>query len=184
MINRGFGLESCSRGPVFPDGTAGQPAEARCSRTRTLQAQITNTASDGLAPSSFDSSLEHSTDKVVLFWQPPSNFSQWSPSSFLVDGVSYSCAEQYTMADKARLCKGHRAVELIMSSPDASTHKRIGRGVRSFDSACLERREAKCCVSWHLCQIYAESRHEKSPFEHWQQSQPYGPSVGHWSPGG
>ena len=38
------------------------------------------------------------------------------------------------MVEKARLFKGHRAVELIMSSPDPSTHKCIGRGVRDFDS--------------------------------------------------
>ena len=67
-----------------------QTAEARCSRARTLQAQISYTASDGLTPSAFDSSLEYSTDKVVLFWQPPCYFSWWSPSSIVVDSVSYS----------------------------------------------------------------------------------------------
>ena len=92
-----------------------------------------------MAPSAFDPSLEHSTDNVVLFWQPPSYFSQWTPSSFVVDGVSYSCAEQFVMAEKARLFKDHRAVGLIMSSPDPSTHKRIGRGVRNFDSAVSDR---------------------------------------------
>ena len=44
-------------------------AEAWCSRTGTLQAQIPSTASDGLAPSAFDPSLEYSTDNVVLVWQ-------------------------------------------------------------------------------------------------------------------
>ena len=44
--------------------------EAWCSRTGTLQAQIPSTASDGLAPSAFDPSLEYSTDNVGLFWQP------------------------------------------------------------------------------------------------------------------
>ena len=57
-----------------------------------------NTASDRLAPSTFDHSLEYSTDKVVLFWRPPSFFSEWSPSSFVVDDVSYSCAQQFMMA--------------------------------------------------------------------------------------
>ena len=61
-----------------------------------------NTASDGLAPS-FDPSLEYSTDEVVSFWEPLSFFSQWSPASFVVDDVSYSCAEQFMMAEKARL---------------------------------------------------------------------------------
>ena len=76
-------------------------AEAWCSRAGTLQAQILSTASDGLTPSAFDPSLEYSTDNVAA----PSYFSQWSPSSFVVDGVSYSCAEQFMMAAKARFLK-------------------------------------------------------------------------------
>ena len=43
------------------------------------------------------------------------------------------------MAEKARLFKDHNALELIMSSPDPSTHKRIGRGVCNFDSAVWDR---------------------------------------------
>ena len=109
-----------------------QSAEDWCCQTGTLQVHIPNRASDGLAPSTFDPSLEYSTDKVVLLWQPPSYFSQWSPSSFVVDDVSYSCVEQYMMAEKARLFKDPRAVELIMSSPDSRTHKRVGRGVRNL----------------------------------------------------
>ena len=122
-------------------------AEAWCSRTGTLQAQIPNTTSDGLEPSAFDLSLEYSTDNLVLFWQAPSYFSQWSPSSFALDGVSYSCVEQYMMAEKARLFKDHRGRELIMSSPDPTTHKRIGRGVRNFDSAVWDREKQNAVLS-------------------------------------
>ena len=35
----------------------------------------------------FDSSLQYSTDKVVLFWQPPSYVSLWSPSAVVVEDV-------------------------------------------------------------------------------------------------
>ena len=74
------------------------------------------------------------------------------------------------MAEKARRLKDHHAVELIMS-PDPSTHKgiRFGRGVRNFDSAVWDRENQNAVLS-STCQIHAESRHEKSPFEHWQQS--------------
>ena len=62
------------RGLVFTDeDITGGAAEAWCSLTGTLQAQIPSTASDGLAPSAFDPSLEYSTDNVVLFWQPRPN---------------------------------------------------------------------------------------------------------------
>ena len=43
------------------------------------------------------------------------------------------------MAEKARLFQDCRAEELNMSSPDPSTHKRIGRGVRNFDNAVWDR---------------------------------------------
>ena len=43
------------------------------------------------------------------------------------------------MAEKPRLFIDHRAVELIMSSSDPSTHKRVGRGVRNFDIAVWDR---------------------------------------------
>ena len=89
----GYGFASCSRGLVFPNGDIADPNS--------------NTA--------FDPSLEYSTDKVVLFWQPPSYFAPWSPSSFAVDRVPYCYAEQYMMPQKTRLFQGHRAVGLIMS---------------------------------------------------------------------
>ena len=51
------------------------------------------------------------------------------------------------MVEKARLFKGHRAVELIMSSPDPSTHKRIGRGVRNFDSTVWDKEEQNAVLT-------------------------------------
>ena len=51
------------------------------------------------------------------------------------------------MAEKARLFKDHRAVELIMSSPDPSTHKRIGRSVRNFDSTVRDREKRNAVLS-------------------------------------
>ena len=41
----------------------------------------------------------------------------------------------------------HRVVELIMSSPDPSKHKRIGQGVRNFDSAVGDREKQKAVLS-------------------------------------
>ena len=71
MRNHGFGFASCSHGLVFPDG------------------DITGPNSN----MAFDLSLEYSTDKVVLSWQPPSYFPPWSYSALAVDDVPYSCAE-------------------------------------------------------------------------------------------
>ena len=51
------------------------------------------------------------------------------------------------MAEKAKLFKYHRAVELIASSADPSTHKRIRRGVRNFDSAVWNREKPNAMLS-------------------------------------
>ena len=51
------------------------------------------------------------------------------------------------MAGKPRLFKDHRAVKLIMSSPDPSAHKHIGRGVRNFDSAAWDREKQNAVLS-------------------------------------
>ena len=95
----------------------------------------------------FDPSLEYSTDKVMLLWQPPSYFPLWSPSSFAVNDVSCSCAEQYMMAEKTRLFQDHRAVEYITSSPSLSTRKRTGRDVRNFDSRFGDRENQNAAMS-------------------------------------
>ena len=56
MRKRGFGLASCSRGLVFLRETLQvQSAEDWCSQRETLQTQMPNEATDGLAPSVSDS---------------------------------------------------------------------------------------------------------------------------------
>ena len=74
----------------------------------------------------------------MLFWQPPSCFSKWSPPSFHVDDVSYSCVGQVVMAEKIGLSHDHRAVQLLMPSPDSRAYKRIGLGVRDVDSVMCD----------------------------------------------
>ena len=151
---------------------------AQCSQISTLPHTHTATAAtDDSAPSVFGSTLEYSTERVVLFWQPPSYYSQGSPSFFTVDNVLYSCAEQYMMAEKAHVFQDHGAAERIMASPDPSKHKRIGRGVHNFDCAMWDRvREdavfagtfAKItqnpAMKQHLLSTGAENFPEASPF--------------------
>ena len=91
------------------------------------------------ANTDFDPSLEYSKNKALLLWRPPPYFSPWSPSSFVVDDVSYCCAEQYVMAEKVSCFQDHQEVELTMSPPYRSTHKCSGGGVQNFDSAVGDR---------------------------------------------
>ena len=83
------------------------------------------------------------TDQFVFFWKPPAVFGQWTRSRFAVDGVFYSCGEQYMMAEKARLFGDAEVCRRIMETDDPRRHKRLGRSVRGFTEArWVQHREA------------------------------------------
>ena len=81
----------------------------------------------------YDASLTYISGDVVLFWHPPSVFSQWTPLPFTVDLVEYNCAEQFMMASKARLFGDDTALSAILASDDPREETRLGRHVRHFD---------------------------------------------------
>ena len=81
----------------------------------------------------YDASLTYISDDVVLFWHPPSAFSQRTRSPFTKDLVEYNCAEQFMMASKARLFGDDTALSAILASNDPREQKRLGRRVRHFD---------------------------------------------------
>ena len=73
------------------------------------------------------------TDRFVLFWGGwPS---QWHPARFAVDGVAYSCCEQYMMAEKARVFGDEDALAKVLASESPREQKAIGRRVANFDPA-------------------------------------------------
>ena len=90
--------------------------------------------------------------KFVFFWghRPSSDgqvtkacFSQWWKSRFEVEGRVYCCAEQFMMAEKARMFGDEEMLSKIMESTDPKEMKAYGRAVRNFDkdlweSACFE----------------------------------------------
>ena len=59
--------------------------------------------------------------------------SQWYPASFQVENREFQSAEQYMMAEKARLFEDRETLELILASPDPKEAKRLGRRVAQFD---------------------------------------------------
>ncbi len=86
----------------------------------------------------FDGSLVIETATMVLFWQPPAVFGQWTDSEFVIDGISYRCAEQFMMAEKARLFGDEAIRAQILASPSPRDQKALGRRVANFDSAVWE----------------------------------------------
>ena len=85
------------------------------------------------AYAAYDASLTFVSDDVVLFWHPPSAFSQWTLSPFTVHLVEYKCAEQFMMASKARLFGDDTALSAILATKDPREQKLLGRHVRRFD---------------------------------------------------
>lgn len=78
----------------------------------------------------------------VFFWKPyPNNricescLGQWWMSSFVIDGIRYNCAEQYMMAEKARLFDGNEKLlnEKIMVETNPAKHREYGRMVQNYD---------------------------------------------------
>ncbi|MEQ9503453.1 MAG: NADAR family protein [Deltaproteobacteria bacterium] len=78
-------------------------------------------------------------ERFTLFWDGP--FSQWHASYFEVDGVEYNCAEQFMMAEKARLFGDDDTLERIMEAESPRTQKRLGRVVDGFDVSVWEEEE-------------------------------------------
>ncbi len=73
----------------------------------------------------------------AFFWgQWPSN---WEPSPFVLEGVRYSCVEQWMMSEKARLFGDERTRQAILKARSPARQKALGRAVRGFD----ERRWAR-----------------------------------------
>jgi ribA/ribD-fused uncharacterized protein len=63
----------------------------------------------------------------------PSCLSQWWPSPFTVDGVTYATAEHWMMAAKARLFDDTEALARVLAAGHPSQAKKAGRLVRGFD---------------------------------------------------
>ena len=78
------------------------------------------------------------TERFTFFWSGP--FSQWHPCRFVIDGLTYNCAEQFMMAEKARLFGDVAAERQIMAAAKPSDQKSAGRKVRGFsDEVWLSR---------------------------------------------
>ncbi len=72
-------------------------------------------------------------DGYCLFWK--SWLSNWHPSPFTLDGVTYGCVEQWMMAEKARTFCDDSALSQIMATANPSEQQRLGRTIKYYDDA-------------------------------------------------
>ncbi|QBS40787.1 DUF1768 domain-containing protein [Nocardia sp. CS682] len=80
--------------------------------------------------------------KWLMFWDHrPSKgggldancLSQWWPAPFVIDGVTYPCAEHWMMAEKARIFGDEETRQRISTARSPAAAKKLGRVVRGFD---------------------------------------------------
>ncbi|KAH9256353.1 hypothetical protein BASA81_005586 [Batrachochytrium salamandrivorans] len=74
------------------------------------------------------------TEDMVLFWELPSVFCQWYSCAFELDGVVYNCAEQYMMAEKAKLFGDLDVRDKILATDNPQRHQQLGREAKGFDN--------------------------------------------------
>lgn len=84
------------------------------------------------------SNKRYSKDDFLFFWEHTGTgkacLSQWYPSPFMIGGVYYNCAEQYMMAEKARIFGDEKACQEIMAAYNPMDMKKLGRHARNFNS--------------------------------------------------
>ena len=83
--------------------------------------------------------------EFVFFWKPQdgiineSCLSQWYLSKIHVDTDEYCCAEQYMMAEKARLFEDDEILNVIMESQNPKDIKVLGKQVKRFEQTLWDK---------------------------------------------
>ncbi|WP_030169774.1 NADAR family protein [Spirillospora albida] len=95
--------------------------------------------------------------KFLFFWghrKPgPGYLSQWYPSPFTVDGVTYATAEHYMMAGKARLFGDGETAEKIIAASHPNEVKALGRRVRGFEEDVWAANRASIVVEGNIAKF-------------------------------
>jgi len=71
------------------------------------------------------------TEQFTFFWNGP--FSQWYHNSFKINDITFDCAEQYMMYQKAVLFEDYDTAAKILSIDDPRRQKSLGRTVSNFN---------------------------------------------------
>jgi ribA/ribD-fused uncharacterized protein len=73
-------------------------------------------------------------NKFTFFWKGNSPLSNWHPSVFTHDGITFKCSEQYMMYHKAKLFGDTEIMEKVMQTDSPKEQKALGRQVKNFNS--------------------------------------------------
>ncbi|WP_297522327.1 NADAR family protein [uncultured Clostridium sp.] len=104
--------------------------------------------------------------KYIYFWGhrkgnsgvTKSCFSQWYNSDFTIDGVTYNCAEQFMMAEKARLFDDKEVLGEILETSEQFRIKYLGRQVKNFDEAIWNEKKYEIVLKGNLAKFSQDER--------------------------
>lgn len=74
-------------------------------------------------------------DKIICFHlidEPNGFLSNWYPSPFTLDGIPYSCVEQYMMHQKAITFNDTETAAAILATDNPGKIKALGRSVQNY----------------------------------------------------
>lgn len=74
-------------------------------------------------------------DKIICFHlidEPNGYLSNWYPSVFTTDGITFTSVEQYMMYQKARTFGDQQTAQAILSTDNVGKIKALGRSVRNY----------------------------------------------------
>lgn len=80
-------------------------------------------------------------------------FSQWWPSPFSIDGVSYPTAEHFMMAEKARLFGDEDASARILRALSPKEAKELGKKVKGFNEQVWVEARFRLVVAGNLAKF-------------------------------
>lgn len=85
--------------------------------------------------------------EFTLFWQNRSPFSNWYPSIFTHDGITFTRGEQYMMFRKAVMFEDKETATAIMSTDNPKEQKELGRLVKNYNEAAWSAVREKVMVA-------------------------------------
>ena len=106
--------------------------------------------------SKFGDPQNESVSRFVFFWHEYAEngiFSQWHPTSFVIEGIRYATAEQYMMAKKALLAGDLRSYALIMNEPNPQKCKKLGRLVSNLDTAAWDKCKEEVVINANMAKF-------------------------------
>jgi ribA/ribD-fused uncharacterized protein len=75
------------------------------------------------------------TDKFIFFFGEKDWLSQWYPSKFIVNGITFPTAEHFMIHRKATTFEDLKSAEKILKAKTSKEAKAIGRKIKNFDSS-------------------------------------------------